>query len=87
MVWLVEMGGVEVGDVEGEDDDRDVGAGRAEAAELLDVGDVIATTFGDGSAALAEVFELGEAFDEGEREEEEDAEAGEPGGDRDSGGG
>ena len=74
----VELGGVEIGDVEGEDDDGGVSAGRAEAAELLDVGDVVATAAGGGPATLAEAFELGEAFDEGQREEEEDAEAAEP---------
>ncbi len=85
---VVELGGVgvEVGDVEGEDDDGGVSAGGAEAAELLDVGDVVAAAFGGDSAAFAKVFELGEAFDEGQREEEEDAEAAEPGGDGDSGG-
>ena len=74
---VVEQGGigVEVGDVKGEDDDGGVSAGGAEAAELLDVGDVVAASFGGGYAALAEVFELGEAFDEGQREEEEDTEA------------
>ena len=69
-MWLVELGGVEVGDVEGEDDDRGVAAGGAEAAELFDVGDVIAAAaYGFDAAALAEVFELGEAFDEGKGEE------------------
>jgi hypothetical protein len=77
----VELRGVEVGDVEGKDGDGDVSAGGAEAAKLLDVGDVVATTAGGGASALTEIFEFGEAFDEGEREEEEDAEAGEPGGD------
>ena len=78
--------GVEVGDVEGEDDDGGVSAGRAEAAELLDVGDVVAAAFGGGAATLAQVFKFGEAFDEGEGEEEEDAEAAEPGGEGDAGG-
>ena len=45
-MWLVELGGVEVGDVEGEDDDRGVAAGGAEAAELLDVGDMVAAAAG-----------------------------------------
>ena len=54
---------------------------------MLDVGDVVAAAAGGDSAAFAEVFELGEAFDEGEGEEEEDAEAAEPGGDGNSGGG
>ena len=63
---LVEFGGVEIGDVEGEDDYRGVSAGGAEAAELLDIGDVIAAAAGGDAAALAKAFEFGEAFDEGE---------------------
>jgi hypothetical protein len=54
---------------------------------LLDVRDVISAPLRGGAAALAEVFEFGEAFDEGEREEEEDAEAAEPGGGFDAGSG
>ena len=84
---VIELGGVEVPDVQGDDGDGDVAAGGAETAELFDVGDVVAAATGLDAAALAEVFELGEAFDEGEGEEEENAEAGEPGGDGDSGGG
>ena len=42
----VELGGVEVGDVEGEDDDGGVAGGGAEGAELLDVADVIAAALG-----------------------------------------
>ena len=83
----VELGGVEVGDVEGEDDDGGVGAGGAEAAELFEVGDVVAAAYCRDSPAFPEAFEFREAFDEGERKEEEDAEAGEPSGDGYSGGG
>ena len=84
---LVELGCIEVRDVESEDRDGDVAAGGAEAAELLDVGDVVAAAADGFAAAFAQVFELGEAFDEGEGEEEEDAEATEPGGDGNSCGG
>jgi hypothetical protein len=72
---LVELGGVEVGDVEGEDDDGGVAAGGAEAAELFDVGDVVAAAADGDAATFAETFEFGEAFDEGEGEKEKDAEA------------
>ena len=43
---VVERGGVKIGDVEGEDADGDVSAGGAEAAELLDVGYVVAASTG-----------------------------------------
>ena len=84
---LVELCGVEVGDVKREDDYGGVAAGGAEGAELLDVGDMVAAASGGVAATFAEIFELGEAFDEGEREEEEDAEAAEPDRGRDSSGG
>ena len=84
---VVELGRVKGGDVEGEDDDGGIAAGGAEAAELLDVGDVVAAAAGGDASALAQAFEFGETFDEGEGEEEEDAEAAEPGGGADSGGG
>ncbi len=71
---------VEVRNIEREDSHGDVSRCRAEATELLYVGDVVAAAFRGGSAALTQVFELGEAFDEGKREKEEDAEAAEPGG-------
>jgi len=83
----VELGGVEVGDVEGEHDDGGIATGSAEAAELFDVGDLVAAATCGRAATFAEIFEFGEAFDEGEGEKEEDAEAGKPGGDDDSGGG
>ncbi len=63
---VVELCGVKGGDVEGEDDDRSKAACGAEAAKLLDVGDVIAAAARGDTAALAETFEFGEAFDEGE---------------------
>ena len=81
---LVEMGGVEGRDVKGEDDDGSIAAGGAEAAELFDVGYVVSAAAGGDATAVAEVFKFGETFDEGEREEEEDAEAAQPGGDGDS---
>ena len=66
---LIELGGVEGGDVEGEDHDRGKAAGGAEAAKLLDVGDVVAASACGGPAALSQVFQLGEAFDQGEARE------------------
>ncbi len=45
---------------------------------------MVSAADGGYSAAHAKALKLGEAFDEGEREEEEDAEAGEPGRDFDS---
>ena len=78
----------EVGDVEHEDDDGGVAGGGSEGAELLDIGDEVASAVGGGlRRAGGATFELGEALDEGEGEEEEDGEAGQPGGDGDSGGG
>ena len=71
----VEMGGVEGRDVKGEDDDGSIAACGAEAAELFDVAYVVSAAAGGDTTALAEVFELGETFDEGQREEEEDTEA------------
>jgi len=84
---VVELGGVKGGDVEGQDDDGGVSAGCAKAAELLDVGDVVAAAACGDPAAFPQVLEFGEPLDEGEREEEEDTETTEPCGGRDSCGG
>src|ERR1700733_5980653 len=84
---LVELCRVQVGDVEGEDDDRGKAACGPEGAELFDVADLVAATSRGDAAAFAKAFELGEALNQGEGEEEEDAEASQPGGDLDSSGG
>jgi len=80
-VVRVEALGDLIADVEGEDDDGGAAAGGAEAADLLEVGDAVSAALGDGGRALAaqaDAFKLREALDEGERQEEEDAEGGEP---------
>ncbi len=81
----IELGCIEIGDVEREHGYRDVAGGRAEAAKLLQIADVIAAALGDLSSPLAQVFEFGEALDEGQGEKEEDAEAAKPGGGLDAG--
>ena len=69
------------------DDGRRSVAAASRAGELLDVGDVEAAALAGGFLPRStQVFELGEAFDEGQREEEEHAEAAESGGEGDSGG-
>src|SRR5271165_6059525 len=68
-------------DVEGKDDNSSVGAGGAKGANLFQIADQIAAAVGVGDAALAEIGQFAEALDHCEGEEQEDGEAGEPGGD------
>ena len=58
--------GVELRDVQEQDDDRGVAGSGTEGAKLLDVAEEVSAAVGGDLTALVKALELGEALDEGE---------------------